>query len=73
MFEEQLTTTSTWCDVCSIANAGNGNKSTSTTHMQLADHGALRAQGEPVRRIFYVAPRNDSSIINYRGCTYSEL
>jgi hypothetical protein len=64
VFPQQLTTTSTWSDVCSIANAGDSYKPTATTHVQLADHGALCAQGESVRRIFYVAPRNDSSIIN---------
>jgi hypothetical protein len=47
VFPQQLTTTSTWSDVCSIANAGDGYKSTATTHVQLADHGALCAQGEP--------------------------
>jgi hypothetical protein len=43
-----LTAAPTWGDVSSIANTGNGNKSTTTTHVQLANHGALCAQGEPV-------------------------
>ena len=38
-----------------LTDARDGNQSTSTTHVQLADHGTFGAQRETVRRIFYVA------------------
>jgi hypothetical protein len=64
VFPQQLSATTTWRDVSSVTHTGDGNQSASTAHVKLADHGALSTQCEAVRRIFYIATRDDSTIVD---------
>ena len=57
----------------SVSYAGDGNKSASTAHVQFADHGALGTQRETIRRIFYVASRDDSTIVDKCGSANTKL
>jgi hypothetical protein len=67
VFPQQLSATTTWRHMSSISYASDGDEPASTAHVQLADHGALSTQRETIRRIFYIATRDDSSIVD-QGC-----
>jgi hypothetical protein len=64
VFPQQLTAAATWRDVSSVTHTRDGNQSASTAHVKLADHGALSTQRESIRRIFYIATRDNSTIVD---------
>jgi hypothetical protein len=70
---QQLATSPAWRDVGVIANTCNRNDASAAAHMERTQDCALSAQGESVRRIFYIATRDDATIINKCCRTYSKF
>jgi hypothetical protein len=52
---QQLAASPAWRDVGVIANTCNRNDASATAHMERPQDCTLSAQGESVRRIFYIA------------------
>jgi hypothetical protein len=73
VFPQQLAASTTRCDVRSVTYTSDGNEFAPTAHVQFADHGALCAQRETIRRIFYVATRDDSAVVNKRCCSNAKF
>lgn len=73
VFPQQLTAPPARSDRCVVAEGAHRDETTAARAHELADHPALGAQGETIRRILDVAARHDPSIVDESCRTDAEF
>src|SRR5690606_15728244 len=74
VLEEQLAAATARHEHVAVAvDAGEGDELAAARHVEARHEGALRAEAHTVRRVLDVAPRDDATVVDERGCPHRKV